>query len=300
MTVNNMKHWLITGGTGFIGKALTHTLLAKGNHVTVLTRNIKSAAKHMPQQVTLIRDLSEITNAASINYIVNLAGEPLFGGLWTQKRKQTFFDSRLGTTTALLALVDRLETKPAVVVSGSAIGFYGMSQIKEFDETNTGGEDEMARLCRAWENAAQPMASRHTRLAILRTGLVLDSSGGMLEPLILSTKFGMGAKLGKGQQWMSWISLADIVRMILFIVEDDHISGPVNGTAPVPVQQADFIDTLAQHLNRPRFMTIPAAPLRFVLGDMANLLLNGQKVIPKAALDAGFTFEHTELKQAFA
>ena len=300
MANSQTQKWLITGGTGFIGKALTKKLLSDGKHVSVLTRNPAAASKHMPPSVSLISDLSTLPSDASFDYIVNLAGEPLFGGLWTAKRKQAFFDSRLGTTSALVELVERMAEKPQAVISGSAIGYYGMSLTSEFDETSTAGGDEMARLCSAWEAAAKPIADAGVRLAYLRTGLVMDKSGGMLPPLILSSKLCMGAKLGHGQQWMSWISLNDIVRLIMFIAKNDTISGPVNGTAIKPLQQSEFSDTLARHVGRPRILIIPAAPLRLVLGDMADLLLNGQKVLPTKASNAGFVFNETELQQAFA
>lgn len=294
------KLWLVTGGTGFIGKALCKALLNKGHEVMVLTRSPSKAQKHMPDGIKFIESLTNVTDDTPINCIVNLAGEPLFGGIWTKKRKQAFFDSRIGTTNALVTLVARLNHKPNVVISGSAIGYYGMSETREFVEDSPAGNDEMADLCIAWENAAKPMSSEITRLAFLRTGLVLDPAGGMLEPLVLSSKLGMGAKLGDGKQWMSWIGLSDIVRLIMYIADNKKISGPVNGTAPKPVQQEYFSDALAAHLNRPRFLKIPGGPLRFILGDMADLLLNGQKVLPQAALNAGFDFKQTTLKQAFA
>ncbi|WP_262693151.1 TIGR01777 family oxidoreductase [Kordiimonas aquimaris] len=300
MTAVHQQKWLITGGTGFIGKALSASLVNSGMHVTVLTRNTAKAANHMPDKVNLISDLTALPSDISFDCIVNLAGEPLFSGLWTAKRKQAFFDSRLGTTSALVTLIERMENKPSVMISGSAIGYYGMSLETEFTENGPPGTDEMAQLCDQWEKAAAPIKQTGVRLAYLRTGLVMDKSGGMLPPLLLSSKLCMGAKLGDGQQWMSWISLNDIVRLILFVAKDQTISGPVNGTAPAPVNQTEFSDALAAHVNRPRFLRMPAAPMRLILGDMADLLLNGQKVLPAKALSAGFEFQEPELKQAFA
>ena len=300
MATAKIQNWLITGGTGFIGKALTTALIKTGMHVTVLTRNPAAAANHMPEHARLISNLDDIEDDASVDCIVNLAGEPLFGGRWTKKRKQLFFDSRLGTTSACVKLVSRLKQKPHVMISGSAIGYYGMSASETFDENSPTGTDEMAQLCSDWENAAAPVIKQGVRLAMLRTGLVLDKSGGMLKPLMLSSKLGMGAKIGTGQQWMSWISLHDIIRLILFIAENGDINGAINATAPNPVRQVYFSDALANYVKRPRLITIPKAPLSLMLGDMADFIVNGQKVMPIKAINAGFEFEHTDLDQAFA
>lgn len=303
MVTTRKQHWLITGGTGFIGSALVATLLQDGHSVTVLTRNPEKALKILGEDPALVRSLQDIKKEATIDVIVNLAGAPLFSGRWTRARKQTFFDSRLTTTANLVSLVRRLKQKPSVMISGSAIGFYGMHPDRTFTEESNSGGDEMARLCREWEAAAYPAEDVGVRLVFLRTGLVLDKSGGMLAPLLLTSKLGLGTRLGTGKQWMSWITRSDLVRMIRFVSEAGSLSGPVNGTAPTPVTQIEFADHMAKSVNRPRILQAPAWVLRLLLGEMAELLLNGQKVLPEKILAEkilaeGFSFDAVTLETA--
>lgn len=293
------KSWLITGGSGFIGQALVHKLKKAGQTIFVLSRQRNKTQITLGRYVNIITSLDEIEDDQQIDAIVNLAGEPLFGGLWTKRRKQKFFDSRLGTTSNLLDLIKRLKNKPSVMISGSAIGFYGMESENDLHECADPGSDEMARLCREWEAAAAPAEHLGVRLVLLRIGLVLDASGGMLQPLMLSSKFGLGTRLGSGKQWMSWITRADLVRMILFAADHPAVKGPINGTAPNPVTQREFADALAKKVKRPRFLWVPATPLKLALGGMADLLLKGQKVLPRKATDMGFSFETSHIEDAF-
>lgn len=293
--------WLITGGTGFIGSALARKRLSVGDSVSILTRNPNAAErqfKDVKGDLAFIAGLNNVATADQFDIIVNLAGEPLFGGLWTEKRKKAFFSSRISTTNRLVELVSRLQVKPSCMISGSAIGFYGMHPEEAFNEECPPGTDDMARLCREWEEAAMPVATNGVRLVRVRIGLVLHESGGMLAPLSLSAKFSMAAKLGSGNQWMSWIALEDMVALIEFCATSKTVEGAINGTAPNPVKQAEFVDTLAAHYSRPRFIRIPAAPLKLLLGEMSDLLLEGQKVLPVAAEKAGFTFGYPHLSQA--
>lgn len=300
MTDNpNTKTWLITGGTGFIGLALITELKKASHHIIALSRNARKAQITLDPDVRVIESLDEIDASEAIDCVVNLAGEPLFGGLWTKTRKQAFYDSRINTTHNLIALLERLQVKPAAMISGSAIGFYGMSPDTNFTEDSTAGADEMANLCQVWEQAAAPAKVLGLRLVLLRTGLVMDPVGGMLQPLILSTKFCLGSKLGDGQQWMSWITRRDMVRIILFAANNPEIEGPLNAATPQPVMQEVFINTLAKKLGRPRLLRAPGAILKLLLGGMAPMLLQGQKVLPAKATKAGFIFETTDIKDAF-
>lgn len=298
-TKNRDKTWLITGGSGFIGSELVRILKEQGARLIVLSRDQTKTQIKLGRRVTVITSLDSISASDSIDVVVNLAGEPLFGGLWTKKRKKAFFDSRLGTTQALVELIKRLDTKPAAMISGSAIGYYGMHASDVFHECAEHGHDEMARLCREWELTARSVEDYGVRLVLLRIGLVLDRSGGMLAPMMLSSRFGLGAKLGNGKQWMSWITRADLVRMILFAADHPAVKGPMNGTSPNAVTQAEFANALAKHVKRPRLLWMPAAPLRLLLGDMSELLLNGQKVLPRKAIDMGFEFESADIQDAF-
>lgn len=298
MAASKPQHWLITGGTGFIGQALVSELCSRGHAVTVLTRNKAKATKILGNAVVAVTSSDDIAGDSRIDVVVNLAGEPLFGGLWTKKRQQAFFDSRLGTTAGVLKLLERLDQKPAVMISGSAIGYYGMNPERGFSERDDPGGDEMARLCREWEAAAAPARALGIRLVLLRIGLVLDPSGGMLAPLSLATKLCLGTRLGSGRQWMSWITREDLVRLIFFAAEQDQLAGPLNGTAPEPVRQTAFADALAKSLGRPRWLWAPSPILRLALGKMAPLLLEGQRVLPEKALDAGFTFIASDIGDA--
>ena len=298
MAAKNHTSWLITGGTGFIGQALVGVLLERGCHVTVLSRKPAKAAKTLGGKPTIVASLNDIAPDTKLDAVVNLAGEPLFGGLWTQGRKRAFFASRLGTTAALISLIERLESKPAVMVSGSAIGFYGTDEEAELTEDAPSGDDELAGPCRDWEQAALRVQGYGVRLICLRIGVTLDRSGGMLAPLAQATKLCLGARLGSGRQWLSWISRTDLVRLILFAADNEKLEGPLNGTAPAPVRQAEFADALAAALHRPRLFWIPGLLLKLLLGDMSVLLLEGQKVVPKKALDAGFSFDAPTIEDA--
>ncbi len=293
------QSWLITGGSGFIGQELVRLLKKAGYGVFVLTRNREKTQIKLGRNVTVITSLDEISGAEEIDVVVNLAGEPLFGGLWTIRRKKSFFNSRLDTTHALVSLIERLDTKPSVMISGSAIGYYGMTNNEICHECAPAGTDEMAHLCQQWEKAAEPVSDMDVRLVFLRIGLVLDPSGGMLAPLKLSSKLGLGARLGSGKQWMSWITRTDLVRMILFIADHPAVKGPVNGTAPNPVTQREFADALAKHVKRPRLFWAPAPVLRTLLGQMSDLLLTGQKVLPRRATDMGFDYQTPHIQDAF-
>lgn len=292
------RNWLITGATGFIGTALVEALLKEGCTVRVLSRDEEKASKKFGSGITAISSLDQIESNARIDAVVNLAGEPLFGGPWTKRRKRAFRTSRIGTTNDLIGLFRRLKTKPKVLISGSAIGYYGMNREREFIETDHAGSDEMARLCHEWEQAALPACDMGIRLVKLRIGLVLDKSGGMLEPLSLATKLGLGARLGTGKQWMSWITRHDLVNLILFAANNSSVEGPLNATAPQPVRQKDFADALANALQRPRLLVAPAFLLSLLLRDMAPLLLEGQKVLPQKALDLGFEFAADDISKA--
>ena len=293
------RSWLVTGGSGFIGQQLVSTLKKEGCRIFVLTRNQEKTQIKLGRHVNVLASLDELPATEKIDVIVNLAGEPLFGGLWTKRRKQAFFDSRLDTTKALMSLINRLETKPSAMISGSAIGYYGMQNDEICHECAPTGKDEMARLCHQWEQAASPASDTGVRVVFLRIGLVLDKAGGMLAPLMLATKLGLGARLGTGQQWMSWITRHDLVRMIQFIAEHPAVKGPVNGTAPNPVTQREFADALAKHVKRPRIFWAPASLLKILLGQMAELLLTGQKVLPRKATDMGFDYTAPNIQDAF-
>ncbi len=287
---------LITGGTGFIGQRLVAALVAAGHDVTVLTRDLRHA-EALAHPVRLITDLDQVHNTDCFDGIVNLAGDPVASGLWTARKRARILNSRVETTKALDDLIARLETKPGCLISGSAIGWYGLRGDEELTEDAQPEPSFTHTICDAWEMAAQRIARHGIRVVTLRTGLVLGVSGGMLARLLTPFEFGGGGQMGDGKQWMSWIELDDMIRVIAHTIAEQDYEGPVNATAPRPVQNVGFTRALAAALHRPAVFRFPAWALKVVLGDMAReTMLGGQRVIPEKLLRQGFVFRYPELK----
>jgi uncharacterized protein (TIGR01777 family) len=288
-------HYLITGGSGFIGSALCRSLAADGQRITVLTRDIAQARKRVPDATFLI---DRLDFAQDVDAVVNLAGENLAGGRWSAARRREFLASRIGTTKRLLDWIDRQERAPAVLVSGSAVGWYGPRGDEELDEAAEIGTDFSAHLCRDWEAEARKAEAFGVRVCLLRTGIVLDSDGGALKQMLLPFRFGVGGPMGNGRQWMSWIARADLVALIRWLVDNGSASGAYNGTAPAPVTNREFARTLGRALHRPALLRTPGFALRLLFGEMADLLLTGQRVVPARATAGGFGFNHPQLAMA--
>ena len=288
-------HFLITGGSGFIGSALCRSLVADGHRATVLTRNPARARPRLPAHVGLVEALDAVDD---VDAIVNLAGENLAAGRWTAKRKRAFFDSRVGTTRRLLEWIARQQRKPRVLVSGSAIGWYGPCGDEELSEESPSGTDFSAGLCRAWEAEAIKAEAFGVRVCRVRTGIVLDRDGGALKKMLLPFRLGIGGRMGDGRQWMSWIARSDLVALLRWLAEGADASGAYNGTAPTPVRNAEFARTLASALHRPALLATPALALKLLFGEMADLLLTGQRVLPVRATASGFHFRYPDLASA--
>jgi uncharacterized protein (TIGR01777 family) len=289
---------LVTGGTGLIGARLVAALVAGGHEVTVLTRDRAHAAK-LPAPLRIVTSLDQIDAATRIDAIVNLAGEPISNGLCTRAKRARILRSRLAATRQVVRLIARLETRPAVLIQGSAIGWYGLRGDELLDEAADGADCFSRRLCVRWEKAALPAEALGVRVVWLRTGLVLAADGGMLSRMLTPFEFGLGGPFGAGRHWMSWIHLDDLVRMIMHVIATPGLSGPVNGTAPNPATNKAFAKSLGRALGRPAILPAPAAPLRLALGDFAEeLLLSGQKVVPAVALNSHFRFVYPELDDA--
>ena len=291
---------LVTGGTGLVGSRLVAALAGAGHEVIVLTRARASAAG-LPAPLRIITSLDQVTGDARIDAIVNLAGEPISNGLWTRGKRFRILRSRLRMTRDIVALVRRLRVRPAVLVSGSAIGWYGLRGDQALDETADGTACFSRAVCVGWEREAMAAATLGVRVVCLRTGLVLAAEGGMLSRMLTPFEFGLGGPFGNGRHWMSWIHRDDMVRLIIHAIATPSLSGPVNATAAVPVRNREFAAALGRALARPAFMPAPAAPLRLALGAFAEeLLLGGQRVLPRAALESGFGFVYPTLDQALA
>jgi uncharacterized protein len=291
---------LITGATGFIGRRLTEALVAGGHDVIVLARDPRKAVGLRPP-FRLVTSLDQIDNTTAIDAIVNLAGEPISNGLWTRRKRRHILASRLRITRHVVRLIARLERRPSVLISGSAIGWYGLWQDEELTEFDGGKRCFSHRVCEAWERATKRAERLGTRVVRLRIGLVLGTEGGMLGQLLLPFEFGLGGPIGSGRQWMSWIERDDLIRLIAHAIATPRLTGPVNATAPTPVTNAVFAAELARALHRPALLRLPVWLLRLVAGDLAKeLLIGGQRVIPDKADVSGFVFRHVTLTSALA
>lgn len=291
------QHVLVTGGTGFVGSRLVAALTAGGHDVTVLSRGSASAAP-LPAPVRIVTSLDQLADDVRIDAVVNLAGEPISNGLWTDRKRARIIASRVEVTRACRALIDRLETKPQVLVSGSAIGWYGIRGDEELDENSTGTPCFSREVCTTWEEAAEGAG---IRTVLLRIGLVLDNGGGMLARMLTPFKFGLGGRFGSGRHWMSWIHRDDLVRLIVHCIADPALTGPVNAVAPNPVTNRDFTRALGRALHRPTVLPVPSWPLTMLMGDFAReLLLGGQRVLPRKAIASGFAFTYPDIDSACA
>jgi uncharacterized protein len=294
------RHVVVTGGTGFVGRRLVEALARAGHDVTVLVRNPAKAAMLQPP-VRLITSLDQIADDTAVDAVINLAGEPIANGRWTRRKRRRILGSRLRMTRRVVGLIERLERRPAVLVSGSAIGWYGLWRDETLTEFDGGKRCFSHRLCEAWELAARKAERFGVRVVRLRLGLVLGTEGGMLGNLLTPFEFGLGGRFGSGEQWMSWIERDDLVRLIAHVIADSRYTGAVNATAPTPVRNVAFVAELARALRRPALLRLPAFLLHRLAGDLADeLLLGGQRVLPDKADAHGFEFRHATLPSALA
>ncbi|EFQ65200.1 MULTISPECIES: TIGR01777 family oxidoreductase [Pseudomonas] len=290
-------HILLTGGTGLIGRQLCQHWLAQGHRLTVWSRRPETVARLCGAQVLGIGELREVIG--TVDAVVNLAGAPIADRPWTHKRKALLWSSRIGLTETLLAWLEGLAQKPAVLISGSAVGWYGDGGERELTEASGPVLDDFpSQLCIAWEETAQRAEALGMRVVMVRTGLVLAAEGGFLSRLLLPFKLALGGPIGTGRQWMPWVHIKDQIALIDFLLHKDDASGPYNACAPHPVRNREFARTLGQVLHRPAFMPMPAFALKVGLGELSGLLLGGQKAVPERLLAAGFTFQFTELRAA--
>jgi len=296
----NPRTVLVAGGTGFVGQVLVRSLVGSGDGVIVLSRDPATARDRFGPFVEVVGDLDELDAHRRIDAIVHLAGEPLAGGLWTKRRKQRFLDSRREISERIVALIARLERKPSALICASSIGYYGDRGDERLHEDSGRSVGYLSKLTRECEEAAIPAQQLGVRVCWLRIGYVLGAEGGMLKQLIPATRLGGGAVLGDGKQWVSWIHVRDLVRLIRHAIDRPELDGFVNAVAPGAVTQRAFTTALARALRRPVLVRLPARLLKFALGGMAELLLSSQHAIADRALRSGFTFEFTVLDAALA
>jgi uncharacterized protein (TIGR01777 family) len=285
----------LTGGTGLVGSLLTKRLCERGDHVVLLSRR-PDAAKTLGDGVTVVTGDPMQTGpwmdaVADCDAVVHLAGEGIFNRRWSQEFKDLIHSSRIKSTANIVAALARSSRPGRTLVSASAVGWYGPHGDEELTEDSGPGGDFLAKVCIDWEKAAEPATAQGVRVVLLRTGIVLDKNGGALGQMLTPFKLFVGGPVGSGKQWMSWIHNEDEVGLILFALDHPEISGPFNASAPIPVTNRDFSTALGTALGRPSFFPTPGFMLRIMLGESAEIVTNGQRVLPKKALAAGYDFK---------
>lgn len=293
-------HIVIAGGSGFVGKALQELLLNTDYEVTILTRSPnKIKQTDRLRTVQWLVDQSEPEKQlGKVDAIVNLAGESINGLRWTKSKKERILKSRIIVTKEINRIISRLEKKPKVLVNASAVGYYGMSEEKTFTEADgSPGTDFLAAVVNKWEKEARKAEQYGVRTVIARFGIVLGQDGAL--PLMaFPYKIGVGGTIGSGEQWVSWVHVADVAGMIQFAIEHQEISGPLNVTAPKPLKMKEFGKTIGIVLHRPHWLPVPSWLLKGLLGEMSEMLINGQQVLPKKAHTHGYVFKYPNLNQA--
>ena len=290
---------LITGGTGFIGSALSRELSNSG-HKVIITSRRKTPPKL--ENIEIVRwDIqtplsSEIMSG--IDAVINLAGESLISGRWTKRRKERIMSSRVNTTRLLVESMKNANPKPKVLISVSAVGYYGPHGDEYVTEDFPPASDFLAEVCKAWEKEALRAQELGIRVVITRFGVVLESDGGALPKMAIPFKFFLGGHLGSGQQWFSWVHREDIIGFMKYALENESVSGHFNLTSPQPVTNKKFCFALGKALNRPSWFHVPAFMIKLTLGEVGRVLLTGQRVLPEKALKAGYQFKYPEINEA--
>lgn len=287
----------VTGGSGFIGKRLIAHLQQQGHEVINISRSASAVVPHT-RTVTWEQLQTDRAEFNDLDAIVNLAGESI-NQRWTAEAKERIVQSRLKAAAQVAQLVDRMKNKPKVVVNASGMSVYGTSETETFDEQSPcQAVDFLSNVVEQWEHAADQIQG--TRIVKVRVGLVLDGKEGAFPKMALPYKLGVGGPIGRGKQWLSWIHVDDMIRLIDFCIQNDTISGPVNATAPNPVTNKEFGRALAKAMHRPNLFPLPAFIMKIIFGELSILLLEGQKVLPRVLLEHGFTFKYSFVDKALA
>ncbi len=291
-------HVFVTGATGLIGRALCRALVAAGHRVSALSRY--GSRQGLPEPVRMVHGDPALVGPwlealAECDACVHLAGEPVAAGRWTDERKRRIRDSRVESTRRVAEVV--ASRGPSVLVSGSAVGYYGPRGDEPLDEAAPPGGDFLADVCKEWEAAALGASSR-ARVVTLRTGIVLAREGGALPRMLLPFRFFAGGPIGRGDFWQSWIHLADEVGLIAWALETPSVAGPLNATAPNPARNRELARAIGRVLRRPSALPVPTLGLKLALGELADAVATGQRVVPKKAIDLGYRFRHPDLEPA--
>ena len=293
---------ILSGGTGFIGKPLVRELLGQGHNVVILTRHAAQSS-HEGLSYALWDGRNQGAWSQQVDgadAVINLAGESIGDKRWTKSQKEKILQSRLSATNALVTAITAAKQKPEVLISGSAVGYYGSIPEGNVTEDVPAANDLHAQVCKEWENAAQKAETLNVRVVCLRTGIVLEKDGGALKRMLLPFKLFAGGPIGSGKQWMPWIHREDMLRAIMFVLENRAVRGPVNMTAPEPVRMREFAKALGKAMRRPSLAPVPGFVLKIILGELSVMVLTGQRALPKKLQQAGFQFTHPNISEALS
>ncbi len=306
---------LITGGSGFIGSHLRRELVNDGHNVIITTRRQSASKDMIPWNPS---DLIPADMMSNIDAVINLAGESIAPKRWTKERKERILSSRIDTTRMLVESIRNTSSShprnesiptfknwggtvmkiPKVLISASAIGYYGLHGDEYVTEDTSSASDFLADVCKKWEAEALKAQELGVRVVLVRIGSVLEANGGALPQMIIPFKFFLGGPMGSGKQWFSWIHRDDVVGIIQYALENDSIEGPVNATAPKPVTNMEFSSSLGKTLNRPSYFAVPGFVIKLAFGELGTVFLTGRRVLPAKALQSGYTFKYSELDEA--
>lgn len=292
---------LVVGGTGFVGMPLCRELKRRGWDVAILARNVAAAESVLGSRYNIINwlDTSIIPKEALIgaNVVINLAGESIGAKRWTSQRKEQILNSRVLTTRRIVDAMRDMESKPEVLVNASAIGYYGPRADEQICESESNGRDFLAHVTKAWEDEAHKAEAIGVRVAVMRLGVVLGD-GGALARMITPFKLYFGGPVGSGTQWFSWIHRDDVIGIIILAAENKNLHGPINATATAPLTMKEFSTALGRALGRPSWLPLPGLVLKLALGEMSDILLYGQRVLPCKAVEAGYVFKYESADKA--
>jgi uncharacterized protein len=290
---------VIAGGSGFIGQTLTQLLLAEGHSVVILTRKDRKSSGKMEYVRWLDEGISPEKEIGKADAFINLAGVSINDGRWSKSHQKQIYESRMTASDELLRIISLLPEKPSVLVNASAIGIYPASKSTIYTEDSLEtATDFLGRTVQDWENKAQQVEKHAIRAVMMRFGVVLGKEEGALPLMALPYRLFVGGKVGTGEQWVSWVHVTDVVQAILFAITNNHLSGPINVTAPAPHRMDDFGKSIGSVLHRPHWLPVPSFAMKMVLGQKSALVLEGQHVIPHVLQENGFEFKFPTLRSA--
>jgi len=297
-----LKKIVVTGATGLIGRELCKELSLRGDELTIFSTNVEKAKAILPFAKEVVKwnnfDKDYSSFLEGKDAVIHLAGASVAGKRWTPSYKKEIYDSRINTTRNLVSSIEKCKQKPEVFISASAIGFYGEREDNILTETSSVGKDFLSHVCADWEKASERLEMLNVRRAIIRTGIVLSTDDGALKKMLLPFQLYVGGPLGNGKQWFSWIHLADIISLYLFLLNNKNLKGIFNAVSPEPVQMKTFAKILGKVLHKPSLFSVPKFILKLVMGESATAILASQKVKPEALLQAGFKFKFEDLESA--